>query len=397
MVFAPWMPNWKQRRPGGGPARTRTEGRSLGPLVPAKGPRQHRSSRLILLLTDRQDQSRRISRDLGLVRPCRLVPLHAQGAEPTSAAVIVSDVALDRAVEVEMLRTAQAGYRKRPVPFLCLLRDDTYRTRMQALAIPATATLPADAPRATLVEIVLGLIDAKSGPNERTPRDAVQGCATQAGVALADMMDDAAAGKRISPQVLATGADRVLEAIQGDDIRTWLDVVWNYDDTTYQHCLLVTGLAAAFAVKLGFKLEDQRRLTRAALLHDIGKARIPLEILHKPGRFTPAELSVMRTHAALGQDILVRQGGFELEQLSVVRHHHEYLDGSGYPDSLSSHQIPDLVRLVTICDIYAALIEKRPYKAPMARDQAFSVLAQMGAKLDTDLLAAFRTVVAAPY
>ena len=352
---------------------------------------------MILLLTDRPDESRRISRDLGLVRPCKLVPLHAHGAETTSAAVIVSDVALDRGVEVEMLRAAQAGYRKRPVPFLCLLRDGARRTHMQALAIHATATLPADAPRATLVATVLGLIDAKNGPNERTARDAVQGCATQAGVALADMMDDAATGKGISPQVLATGADRVLEVIGQDNVRTWLDVVWNYDDVTYQHCLLVAGLAVAFAVKLGFKLEDQRWLAKAALLHDIGKAQIPLQILNKPGRLTSAELSLMRTHAALGHDILVRQGGFELEQLSVVRHHHEYLDGSGYPDGLSSHQIPDLVRLVTICDIYAALIERRSYKASMSRDQAFLVLAEMGGKLDTDLLTAFRTVVTASY
>ena len=177
--------------------------------------------------------------------------------------MIVSDVTLDRAVEVEMLRAAQAGYRKHPVPFLCLLRDGARRTHMQALAIHATATLPADAPRATLVATVLGLIDAKNSPNERTARDAVQGCATQAGIALADMMDDAATGNRISPQVLAIGADRVLEAIGQDNVRTWLDVVWNYDDVTYQHCLLVAGLAAAFAVKLGFKLEDQRWLAKA--------------------------------------------------------------------------------------------------------------------------------------
>ena len=352
---------------------------------------------MILLLTDRQDQSQRIGRDLGLVRPCKILPLHAQGREPTSAAVIVSDVTLDQALDVEMLRAAQAGDRERPVPILCLLRDNTYRTFMQALSLPATATLPADVPRATLVQTVLSLIAAKDGSYERTTRDNVQNCATQAGVALAEMMDDAAAEKRISLQALATGADRVLEAIQGNDIRTWLDVVWNYDDTTYQHCLLVAGLAAAFAVKLNFKLEDQRRLAKAALLHDIGKSRIPLQILNKPGRLTPEELSVMRTHPEVGHDILVCQGGFEPEQLAVVRHHHECLDGSGYPDSLSSHQIPDLVRLVTICDVYAALIEKRSYKASMPIDQAFSVLAQMGGRLDTNLLAAFRTVVAAPH
>ena len=350
---------------------------------------------MILLLTDRQDESRRIGRNLGLVRPCRIVPLHTGHTAHDSVVAIVSDVALDCAEQVEMLRATLAGYCKPSIPLLCLLRDDKYRTRTQALAVPATATLPADAPRATLIEAVLGLIEAQNGPSEKAPRNAMQACATQAGVALADMMDDAATGQRISPQILATAADRVLEAIRQDDIRIWLDAVWNHDDSTYQHCLLVTGLAAAFAMKLGFKPKDQRRLTRAALLHDIGKAQIPLYILNKPGRLTSTEMSLMRTHAALGHDILVRQGGFEPEQLSVVRHHHEYLDGSGYPDGLASHQISDIVRLVTICDIYAALIEKRPYRAPMSRDEALSVLTEMGGKLDTDLLAAFCTVVTA--
>lgn len=331
------------------------------------------------------------------MRPCRIVPLHAGHAASDAVAVIVSDVALDRAEQVEILRTTLAGYCKPPVPLLCLLRDDTYRTHTQALAVPATATLPAEAPRATLIGTVLSLIDGKNGPSEKAPHDATQACATQAGVALADMMDAAATGQKISLQILASGADRVLEAVRQDDVRTWLDAVWNHDDSTYQHCLLVTGLAAAFAVKLGFKPEDQRRLARAALLHDIGKAQIPLDILNKPGRLTSAEMSLMCTHAALGHDVLVRQGGFEPEQLSVVRHHHEYLDGSGYPDGLASHQISDLVRLVTICDIYAALIEKRPYRAPMSRDEALSVLAEMGGKLDTDLLAAFRMVVTAPH
>ncbi len=84
----------------------------------------------------------------------------------------------------------------------------------------------------------------------------------------------------------------------------------------------------------------------------------------------------MRTHAALGYDLLVGSG-FSPEMLQVVRSHHEMLDGSGYPDGLRAPEIPDLVRLVTICDIYGALIERRPYRAPMQGGEAYDILRSM--------------------
>jgi putative nucleotidyltransferase with HDIG domain len=237
--------------------------------------------------------------------------------------------------------------------------------------------------------------DRPMSPDDPTEIGAVQKLAIGAGISFADMMDAAAQGDEISPRNVATGAEFVLQAIQQGGLRSWLDIVWEHDDTTYQHCLLVAGLAASFASQLGFGVADRRRLTKAALLHDIGKAVIPLEILNKPGRLSPEETAVMQTHASAGYDILARQGEFEPEQLSVVRHHHEYLDGSGYPDGLRGGQIPDLVRMVTICDVYAALVEKRPYKDPMPTEKAFAVMAGMEGKLDMDLMVAFHTVVKA--
>jgi HD-GYP domain-containing protein (c-di-GMP phosphodiesterase class II) len=88
-------------------------------------------------------------------------------------------------------------------------------------------------------------------------------------------------------------------------------------------------------------------------------------------------------------------GDYDALTLSVVRSHHEYLDGSGYPDGLRGPQIPDLVRLITICDIFAALIEARPYKAPKSAPEAYAILRQMTAKLDVDLVRAFGEVAAA--
>ena len=91
----------------------------------------------------------------------------------------------------------------------------------------------------------------------------------------------------------------------------------------------------------------------------------------------------------------VRQGGFDPQLLDIVRHHHEYIDGSGYPDALSGERVTALSRLVTICDIYAALIERRSYKAPMPPRDALATLAAMGGKIDAGLLRAFRELVEA--
>ncbi len=100
----------------------------------------------------------------------------------------------------------------------------------------------------------------------------------------------------------------------------------------------------------------------------------------------------MRTHAALGYDMLV-DSGFSPEMLQVVRSHHEMLDGSGYPDGLRAPEIPDLVRLVTICDIYGALIERRPYRAPMPGGEAYGIVQSMTGRLDPDLVTAFLPVM----
>jgi putative nucleotidyltransferase with HDIG domain len=173
-----------------------------------------------------------------------------------------------------------------------------------------------------------------------------------------------------------------------------LDVVWQFDDVTYQHCLLVAGLCAAFSLKSVLTSNHRRLLLQAAILHDVGKVRVPSGILNKPGVLSKPERDVMRTHAEMGHAMLAGRGDVSPVVLEVIRHHHEYLDGTGYPDRLQGRQISDYVRIVTICDIYAALIERRPYKAPMPPRQALAVLTELGDKLDRNLLKCLEAVVA---
>ena len=100
----------------------------------------------------------------------------------------------------------------------------------------------------------------------------------------------------------------------------------------------------------------------------------------------------MREHPRRGYDALAAQGGFPPEMLDVVLHHHEFLDGTGYPNGLSGKQISDIVRLTTIVDIYAALVEKRAYRLQFTHAKAFAMMEEMGDKLDQQLLQAFRPV-----
>jgi putative nucleotidyltransferase with HDIG domain len=184
----------------------------------------------------------------------------------------------------------------------------------------------------------------------------------------------------------------VIASIERNGLSSWLDDVRRYHQGTFQHCLLVTGVAVGFALEAGFIDIDVKRLGIAATLHDIGKARIPLAILDKPERLAPDEEEIMKRHPMIGYELLKDIPGISPEILDGVRHHHEYLDGSGYPDHLPGRQISDLVRLLTISDIFAALIEARPYRQPMSRQDAYKVLCDMDGKLELPLVKAFRNV-----
>lgn len=349
----------------------------------------------MLLITDRLDESRDLARRLGVWGACRVIALEREGdGSITQPQIIVSDVDLGHRLSVEAMRAALTRHRRKGAPYLCLLRDMTARSTIQARAIGASEVLPCDTAASLLLKTIDQLLHEGDGADPARGSEAfTRAHLATAAASLADMLEQASAGRPLSLGAVDASVEAIDQAAGASDIGEWLQVVWSYDDLTYQHCMLVAGLAATFAHQLGFSADDRRMVTRAAVLHDIGKARIPLEILHKPGALDEAEQVVMRSHPAIGHEMLLAQGGFRPEILAAVRSHHEYLDGSGYPDGISGSQIPDMVRMITICDIYAALIERRSYKPPMVPDQAYDLLVLMSGKLDMDLVRAFRQVV----
>jgi HD-GYP domain-containing protein (c-di-GMP phosphodiesterase class II) len=125
------------------------------------------------------------------------------------------------------------------------------------------------------------------------------------------------------------------------------------------------------------------------MLHDIGKARIPISILEKPGPLDNDEMAIMRKHPEYGYEALQSMPDIHKDMMDMVVHHHEYLDGSGYPHGLQANEISDLVRIMTISDIFGALLERRSYKEPMSGEDAYQILLNMGPKLDKALVREF--------
>jgi putative nucleotidyltransferase with HDIG domain len=207
--------------------------------------------------------------------------------------------------------------------------------------------------------------------------------------ALQDILGSARAGGLVDAKAVERAGDSLIAEIKTTGLGSWIETVRKHHSQTYQHSLLVAGTAVSFAQQLGFSQTDQQRVSTAALLHDVGKARIPVVILEKPGPLDATELEVMRQHPILGCEALEPTPNVSAEILDIVLHHHEYLDGSGYPDGLAGAQISDLVRIMTLADIFGALMERRSYKPQLTAEAAYKIMLDMGGKLDVPLVKAF--------
>jgi putative nucleotidyltransferase with HDIG domain len=210
--------------------------------------------------------------------------------------------------------------------------------------------------------------------------------------AIASMFAAVARGTPIDVKGTKDAGSKIADRVAEKGLSDWLETVRRHHEGTYQHCLLVTGVAVDFGLSLGLARQDLERLYSAAMFHDIGKATIPLAILDKPARLDVVERTLIETHPALGYDALKDNKKISPEVLDAVRHHHEYLDGSGYPDALCAESISDVVRILTISDIFSALIEDRRYREPMPREDAYDILCRMEGKLEKPLVTTFKQV-----
>ena len=208
--------------------------------------------------------------------------------------------------------------------------------------------------------------------------------------ALHHVFSSACLGAPLDAAAINSAGESIVGHIEENGLKSWIDTVRRHHSQTYQHCLLVTGVAVAFGQQLGFSQADRNRLSFAGMIHDIGKARVPIAILEKPTPLSRNEMDVLKKHPEFGLEMIKNVPGLNSDMIDIVIHHHEYLDGSGYPHGLSAGEISDFVRVATICDVFGALLERRAYKEPLRGDVAYQMLLDMGPKLDGDLVRAFK-------
>jgi HD-GYP domain-containing protein (c-di-GMP phosphodiesterase class II) len=161
------------------------------------------------------------------------------------------------------------------------------------------------------------------------------------------------------------------------------------DDYSYMHSVAVCALMVALGRRIGLDETQCREAGQAGLLHDIGKALMPLEVLNKPGKLTESEYAVMREHPFRGHQLLTEGRAATGLVLDVALHHHERIDGTGYPHRLGGAGIERYARMGAICDVYDAITSNRPYKVGWDPATSVARMASWKGHFDTALFAAF--------
>jgi putative nucleotidyltransferase with HDIG domain len=163
----------------------------------------------------------------------------------------------------------------------------------------------------------------------------------------------------------------------------------NADEYTYMHSVAVCALMIALARQLGLNEALVREAGLAGLLHDIGKMAIPDAVLNKPGKLTDSEFATVRDHPVAGSQMLLESKQLSALVLDVCLHHHEKMDGSGYPHRLAGEQISLYARMGTVCDVYDAITSNRPYKAGWDPAESIRKMAEWKGHFDPEVFQAF--------
>src|SRR6266704_5505183 len=300
--------------------------------------------RRLLLASDRIDRSSELAGILQSVGEVDTISTSDIPEAPADHfAGIVVDINLRSPESVQQVRHKLRGEAYRAMPRLFVLADALHHGTMQAWALGATDTISRPFDAEGILQRIRSAFPDSNGFDTTDRGKVLNSGVAAAHAVMVKIFEKLPAGVPLTFNDIVEAENKVLKAIKHSSLREWLTTVGCHHASSYRHCLFVTGFAVAFAQHLGMREDDQRRLARAALLHDVGKAFIPVAILDKPGALTEEEMNVIREHPRRGYDALAKQGGFPPEMLDVVLHHHELLDGTGYPDGLSGKEISDIV------------------------------------------------------
>jgi HD-GYP domain-containing protein (c-di-GMP phosphodiesterase class II) len=266
--------------------------------------------------------------------PGEVVVAAARGSDPEQVGLRLP---ADPGLMGRMLRT----------PRPAVLQPDNGSTQDPGMAVAHGVRMMATAPVSWEGSVLGALAVGTRDPRRELDVDDLELLGEVAGLSGA-----ALAGHARRAELAGTVASQV------DALATALSV---WDGETRRHSDTVVELARKTGTRMGLDPMELLELELAALLHDVGKLRVPRELLRKPGPLTDSEQRLMRNHPAWGAELVSGVPGLQAVAL-IVRHHHERIDGSGYPGKLSGVRIPVASRIMAVCDSYGAMTEARPYR-----------------------------------
>lgn len=208
--------------------------------------------------------------------------------------------------------------------------------------------------------------------------------------AVLSMFQEARMGKAIEAEAAAPLVEEISSSVmRNPGALISLARLKTADDYTFMHSVAVCALMIALARQLGLDDKQTREAGMAGLLHDLGKAVMPMDVLNKPGKLTDAEFATVKTHPEEGYKLLRQSKGVSEAILDVCLHHHEKVDGSGYPKGITGETLSLFAKMGAICDVYDAITSNRPYKTGWDPAESIKRMAEWKGHFDPVIFQAF--------
>lgn len=308
------------------------------------------------------------------------------------AALIIIQVNLNDPASIVPLKEFMNLPERRHIPALFLLREFSRREIIQANTLGATDYTIYPCPDRDFVRLVEALVNREIVTVWEKLSPAQEEALNVSLKVVEKTFHNASKGLEVSQTEVKDSCNLIIEATAKDGLTEWMDAIRAHHSHTYRHSMMVCGYLVSFGMLLNVKKTDLQMLAVGGMMHDIGKSLIPPEILDSPAKLTARQQKIMNNHPVDGRHILEREKWDKI-MVDIAAHHHENLDGSGYPDGLKGAEITDIVRLASIANIFSALTDKRSHKAAMTAERAIATMQEMTDYLDIPLVKSFRAVV----